>query len=171
MKELAEEIKLTINLMQTDIDDGAHRELQSHLYSLLEMKREEISKRLVECKIEYVANDPMPHKSVDAETDPWCCYLSGTELSGFGFAKEDKPLTAEELWDGEWWCADVSKKCADALKSKGLRVLNSDEWTSDGAHSGCVMDDCGDWVTRCFFDFSNKKQIKRIGNDFYWCKP
>lgn len=40
MKILSEEIKLTINLMQGDIDDGAHSELQSHLYGLLEMKRD-----------------------------------------------------------------------------------------------------------------------------------
>lgn len=48
MKELNEEIKLTLNLMQTDIDDGAHGELQGHLYSLLEMKRDELQQRLVE---------------------------------------------------------------------------------------------------------------------------
>ena len=40
MKILTDEIKLTIELMQGDIDDGAHGELQSHLCSLLEMKRE-----------------------------------------------------------------------------------------------------------------------------------
>ena len=48
MNELNEEIKLTLNLMQTDIDDGAHGELQGHLYSLLEMKRNELQRRLVE---------------------------------------------------------------------------------------------------------------------------
>ena len=48
MKNLTDEIKLTIELMQGDIDDGAHEELQSHLYSLLEMKRNEIQQMLVE---------------------------------------------------------------------------------------------------------------------------
>lgn len=48
MNELNDEIKLTINLMQTDIDDGTHGELQSHLYSLLEIKRNELQQRLVE---------------------------------------------------------------------------------------------------------------------------
>lgn len=48
MNELNEEIKLTIKLMQPDIDDGAHGELQSHLYSLLEMKRNMLHQRLVE---------------------------------------------------------------------------------------------------------------------------
>ncbi len=37
-----EEIKQTINLMQTDIDDGAREELQFHLYSLLDMKRDRL---------------------------------------------------------------------------------------------------------------------------------
>ena len=40
MKEINDEIKLTIELMQADIDEGAHNELQYHLMSLLEMKRE-----------------------------------------------------------------------------------------------------------------------------------
>ena len=48
MNELNDEISLTLNLMQTDIDDGAHDELQGHLYSLLEMKRNELQKRLTE---------------------------------------------------------------------------------------------------------------------------
>ena len=48
VKELNEEIKLTLNLMQTDIDDAAHGELQSHLYGLLEIKRNELQQRLVE---------------------------------------------------------------------------------------------------------------------------
>lgn len=40
MKNLTDEIKLTIEMMQTDIDEGAHNELQYHLMSLLEMRRE-----------------------------------------------------------------------------------------------------------------------------------
>ena len=85
--------------------------------------------------------------------------------------REEIALTADELMNGEWWCADVSKECADALKSKGLRVFNSDEWMCGGTWGGCVMDDCGDGVTRCFFDFEDKKQIHRIGNHFYWGAP
>lgn len=45
MKNLTDEIKLTLELMQGDIDDSAHGELQSHLYSLLEMKRERLGER------------------------------------------------------------------------------------------------------------------------------
>ena len=43
MKELDEEIKSTIAMMQGDICDGAHSELQKHLSGLLEIER----KRLV----------------------------------------------------------------------------------------------------------------------------
>lgn len=130
MNELNDEIKLTINLMQGDIDDGAHEELQSHLYSLLEMKREEIQKRLGE--------------------------------------PSNRPLTAEELKAGGWWCEDVSKDCANAFKSKGLRVFKSSEWGCEGTWPGCVMDECGSRVTRGFFDLEGLKQIHRIGLDFYW---
>ncbi len=48
MKGIDEEIKLTINTMQCDIDDAAHGELQQHLYGLLEIKRNELQQRLVE---------------------------------------------------------------------------------------------------------------------------
>lgn len=47
MKEINDEIKLTLNLMQTDIDEGAHNELQHHLMSLLEIKRNELQERLM----------------------------------------------------------------------------------------------------------------------------
>lgn len=46
MKNLTDEIKLTIEMMQGDIDDGAHEELQWHLRNLLEMKRELLSERV-----------------------------------------------------------------------------------------------------------------------------
>ena len=39
MNEINDEVKLTLNLMQTDIDYEAHSELQKHLNGLLEMKR------------------------------------------------------------------------------------------------------------------------------------
>lgn len=46
MKELNDEIKLTLNLMQADIDEGAHNELQYHLMSMLEMKRKLLGERV-----------------------------------------------------------------------------------------------------------------------------
>lgn len=138
MKNLTDEIKLTIELMQGDIDDGAHSELQSHLYSLLEIKRNELQQRLVERSwSEHVTHD------------------------------KAKPLTIEELRAGGWWCEDVSQECAKALKSKGLRVFNSSGWFYSGQFTGCAIVDYG-VVERIFSDEKDGKQIHRIGNEFFW---
>ena len=138
MKEIDEEIKQTLNLMQTEIDDGAHGELHSHLYQLLEIKRNELMQRLAE------RSRAEPNLGVD----------------------KAKPLTSEELKAGGWWCEDVSEECANAFKSKGLRVFNSYEW-GVGSWNCCATDDEGS-VTRGFFDGGLNKQIHRIGNEFYW---
>lgn len=82
-------------------------------------------------------------------------------------AMEDRPLTVVELMEGGWWCTDVSKECAIALKSKYLRVSNADDWMPDGIWHGCVMNEYG-VIVRGFFEFKGKKQIHRIGNEFYW---
>ena len=183
MKELNEEIKLTINTMQCDIDDGAHGELQSHLYSLLEMKRNELQQLLVERSwsepvsgtIGTVTHDQAPYKSVKLDgpfCDPNKPLTTDQYMAGLAMVKdsdEAKPMTVEELVVGGWLCTDVSEECANALKSKNLRVFNSDEWGDDGLWVGCVMDACGDVKRKgIFFDFAGKKQIHRIGNEFYW---
>ena len=85
---------------------------------------------------------------------------------------EEIALTADELMGGGWWCADVRKECADAFKSKHLRVFNSSEW-GDGSEWGrCSLDSDGD-VTRGPFDFRSSmfKQIHHIGGEFYWGAP
>ena len=43
MKELNEEIKQTINLIQSDIRAGLRDEMQKHLNGLLEIKRNELA--------------------------------------------------------------------------------------------------------------------------------
>ena len=48
MYELDNEVELTLNLMQTDIEIGTYNELQSHLSILLEIKRNVLQQRLVE---------------------------------------------------------------------------------------------------------------------------
>lgn len=40
LSKLREEVKLTLNLMQQDIDDDAHSELRMHLREVLLLKRE-----------------------------------------------------------------------------------------------------------------------------------
>ena len=150
MEEINEEIKQTLNLMQADIDDGAHDELQYHLACLLEIKRNELQPRLVERSwLEPVTHDQAPYKSV--------------KLDG-QIADEAKPLTVSKLMAGGWWCADTSKDCANAFETKGLRVFN---WGVGDTLGFSSSDDHG-IVTSGFFDASNNKQIHRIGNDFYW---
>ena len=48
MKELNDEINLTLSLMQPDIYEGLLNELQYHLACLLEMKRDDIQRKMVE---------------------------------------------------------------------------------------------------------------------------
>ena len=144
MKEINEEIKLTLNLMQTVSDEYAYSALLDYLTCLLAIKRNDLQQRLTERS--------------------WAESALGADKA--------KPLTTEELKEGKWWCADISQDCANALKSKGLRVLDSLNWGDDGLWVGCVMDACGA-VKRegLFFDFVSKKQIHRIGNEFYCGKP
>ena len=81
MNEINDEVKLTINLMQTDIYEGSLNELQYHLMSLLEIKRNELQQRFVERSwFEPVTHDQATDKSV--------------KLDG-QIADEAKPLTAE----------------------------------------------------------------------------
>lgn len=83
--------------------------------------------------------------------------------------REEIALTAEELKAGGWWCADVSEECANAFKSKHLRVFNSSEWGDGSGWGRCSLDSDGD-VTRGHVDSRSSmfKQINRIGNNFYW---
>lgn len=140
MNEINEEIKLTLNLMQTDIDDdAAHGELQGHLYSLLEMKRNELQKRLTERSW----SDPVTHD-------------------------EAKPLTTADLLLGGWWCADTSNDALEAFLSLGLKTEGGVPW--DGSFYGCFLYELGsNLLDRGFRHHTdNLKQIERIGNEFYW---
>ena len=142
MNELNEEIKLTLNLMQGDIDDDAHGELQLHLYSLLEMKRNEMQQRLVERS--------------------WLEPALGVDKA--------RPLTVDELKAGGWWCADVSAECEMAFKLRGLDVVCAG-WSGIGNRNGdCCILVYPKLVSRAWIksQVSGEKQIHRIGNEFYW---
>lgn len=129
MNEINEEINQTINAMQRDIDDGAYNELQNHLQKLLEIKRNELQRRLTDTK---------------------------------------KTLTAEELKAGGWWCADVSEECRQAFLSLGFKT-ESKTW-GGSYYDGCFIYKAGsNLVDRGYKDYTfSLKQIRRIGNDFYW---
>jgi len=158
MKEIDDEIKLTINTMQCDIDDGAHGELQSHLYGLLEIKRNELQQRLVDRSWldhadgmgSVVTHDQAPYKSVKIEGQ---------------IADGDKPLTADELRAGGWWCADISEECRLVFVSKGINSW-SESWVREKPFERCYLDSA--FVMRSSNASGGFKQIHRIGNEFYW---
>ena len=158
MNELNEEIKLTLNLMQTDIDYEAHSELQCHLACLLEIKRNELQQRLVErSRLDHadgmgsvITRDQEPYKSV--------------KLDG-QIADEAKPLTADELKAGGWWCADVSEACRLAFVEKGLDPW-SKPWSGETEFARCYL--AGTIVLRSTVVAAGLKQIHRIGNEFFW---
>ena len=80
---------------------------------------------------------------------------------------EAKPLTAEELKAGGWWCADVSEECRLAFAEKGLDARHAD-WSSDKAYNYCYLS--GNTIARAVV-YTHKvslKLIRRIVNEFYW---
>lgn len=156
MKELNDEIKLTINLIQSDFCAGLRDEMQKHLNGLLEIKRNELQQRLVE-RSWFEPADGMGGAVTHDQAPP----------KSWKIADGAKPLTADELLAGWWWCADVSEECANTFKSKGLQVFNSSGWGDGEQWGSCALDSDGE-VTRGFFDVGYNKQINRIGNEFYW---
>ena len=163
MKEINEEIKLTLNLMQTDIDEGAHSELQCHLSCLLEIKRNEFQQRLVERSWfepadgigSVVSFDQAPYKSV--------------KLDG-QIADDAKLLTVDELIAGVWWCADTSEECRLAFVSMGVSVAMR-SWENSPAivnYAYKLFDSRDVILAFLAIDLRNLKQIHRIGNEFYW---
>lgn len=128
MKELNDEIHLTISMMQGDIYEGALNELQHHLVCLLEIKRNKIQKRLGETT---------------------------------------KPLAAEELKAGGWWCDDVGEECQMVLTEKGFKT-QSPHWSSEDGYARCYL--LGAYIIREVGQHgaAQLKQIHRIGNEFYW---
>lgn len=140
MNELNEEIKLTLNIMQTDIDDAAHNELQGHLYSLLEIKRNELQQRLVERSW----SEPVTHD-------------------------EAKPLTTEEIMAGGWWCADVSEECRLAFTDSGVGVA-CNRWDENANVQCAYKSNSEKNVllAHVAVDLDTLKQIHRVGNYFYW---
>ena len=154
MNELNEEIKLTINTMQCDIDDGAYSELQSHLCSLLEIKRNELQQRLVERTwAEPVMYGQSPYKSAKLDMQ-----IVGEAML---------PLTAEELKAGGWRCSDISEACRLTFYEKGIGA-RSIGWSTDAGYKYCYLS--GSIIVRSSMQpgESSLKQIHRIGNEFYW---
>lgn len=165
MKEINEEVKLTLNLMQTDIDDGAHGELQSHLYSLLEMKRERLSERV------YTYTPAQIQIWPDAADDR-IDVIGQNGNDGEHYREEmqlGRVLTKHALLRGDWWCADTSEAARHAFAVRGLSVAY--QWKLTGL-DGCRLTD-GENVTRFkgMLKTEGLREITLIDGEFYYCKP
>lgn len=171
LSKLREEVKLTLNLMQQDIDDDAHSELRMHLREVLLLKREVLQQD----DEEYAEDVPM--HSVVMTLDSLAIALENEQIEvgeTMFFPKrkrsEEVPLTSDELKAGGWWCADTSE---DALKAFILYGLETDDdlpW--DGSFYGCFIYEGGRNLLDRGYEHhtSALKQIHRIGNEFYWCE-
>lgn len=85
---------------------------------------------------------------------------------------EPKPLTADELKAGGWWCADTSDDALKAFILYGLAEYGDDmPW--DGSFDGCFIFKSGtNLLDRGYKHHTSAlKQIHRIGNNFYWGAP
>lgn len=132
MKNLTDEIKLTIELMQGDIDDGAHGELQSHLYSLLEMKRGLLSERVhtyTPAQIQIWPTDA--DDRIDGEHYGW---------TPEAVKDECKEYTLQEVigdaFLGDWVRWVVVTKCGVVVfaSHRPKLYIDSDQWDFIGRH-------------------------------------
>lgn len=191
MKELNDEIKLTINTMQCDIDDGAHSELQFHLYSLLDMKRDRlVAKTGLQAEIERERERRFEGNRIASaehrdEVERLVEALEFAESTIAQYRKEHvthdqappkswqlanrvEPLTTEELKAGSW-AVDSSEECLNALIEKGFAARYAGLTTEEG-YKYCNL--AGDIVvmTPTMAHNAALKQILLIGNEFYWGK-
>lgn len=87
-----------------------------------------------------------------------------------GLRDEAKPLTADELMAGGWWCGDTSEDSLKAFILFGLKDGEYEPW--DGSYYACFLYESGcKLIDRGYKDHpEGLKRIHRIGNDFYWCE-
>lgn len=99
MKELNDEIKLTLKLMQTDIDDDAHGELWNHLHRLLDIKRNELQKRLDESW-----SEPVEPLTIDElKTGGWWCKDVSSDCAIAFESKGLRVFNSSEWGDDSEW--------------------------------------------------------------------
>lgn len=164
MTDLKLEIKETINLMQTDICEGSHAELQLHLHDLLQMRRTGLEVAQAERSWSKPANGIGLYQSCDVSD------CSEHEPSMFRTQFEPKrreeiALTADELKAGGWWCGDVSEDCRLAFVDNGVDVW-SGTWAYKTEFMCCYLS--GTIVLRSSLVNAGLKQVHRRGNNFYW---
>ena len=173
LSKLREEVKLTLNLMQQDIDDCAHSELQMHLRGLLLLKREVLQ----QAGEEYAEDVPMHSVVMTLSSLAPARESEQIEVGEALFRTQFEPkrseeiaLTAEELKAGGWWCADTGDGSLKAFLSLGFKTEGNIPW--DGFYYACFLYTHGsNLLDRGSEDHTDGlKQIHRIGNEFYWCE-
>lgn len=84
---------------------------------------------------------------------------------------EPKPLTADELKAGGWWCAEAGKEVEQELARRNV-IIMSKKWRQKSHIYGCMS-----VHPRIASQFVEPKwtlrlrQIHRIGDTFYWGAP
>lgn len=84
---------------------------------------------------------------------------------------EPKPLTADDLMAGGWWCKDTGEDALKAFLLAGLKDKEYEPW--DGSFYACFLNEIGsNLLNRGFSHHTEElKEIHRIGNNFYWGAP
>lgn len=162
MNVLHEEIRQTMLALNQENAHPVVEELRCHLANLFDMVRDELKRRLNE--------RPWSEPSIGIAKQLEAPYKS-VKIDGH-ITDEAKPLTAEELKSGGWWCGDISANSEKAFKHHGFGVIRSG-WGGDQSHTGdcCILSNRAENViARVWFKsgIDDLKQIHRIGNEFYW---
>ena len=167
LSKLREEVKETLNLMQQDIDDGAHSELQMHLREVLLLKREVLQQD----DEEYAEVVPMHSIVMTLSSLAPARESEQIEVGEALFRTQFEPkrreeiaLTAEELKAGGWWLDEVgSQSLQELFREYGVNITGvSKSWFNASGDTACVISS-SDYGR----DLSGFKHIKRIGNKFY----
>ena len=153
--KLMQEIQNTINLLSGDISDEATEELQGHLYSLLEMRRNQLK----------TEGDDKPDEEENDTVDWWANALKSLIQEW-----NKKPLTKECLNGGGWFMRSASEEDRNAFKALGIPVSLS-AWGASGDDICCAVKNgfVAVGVFENLPDIGNGfKEIIRIGNNFYY---
>ena len=165
LSKLGEEVKLTLNLMQQDIDDDAHSELRMHLREVLLLKREVLQQD----DEEYAEDVPMHSvvmtlSSLAPARDSEQIEVGEAMFCPQRKCSEEVPLTSDELKAGGWWIDDTGSQSLLEL----FRVYGVITGLAISCFDVSVGDTCLISSRDHGRDLSGFKQIHRIGNEFYW---
>lgn len=98
--------------------------------------------------------------------------LMSSGLVSVGIAdREEDALSEQDLTVYDWWCSELSAKCAEAMINLGLSLDLPSGWEGSPPHECCFSLSFSDQVRRDSSPPPEAKQIHRRGNSFYWGAP